>query len=207
MIHLERKKLPDGVEAKARVIQLKADAIASDGTIEGYGSIFGNVDGGGDIVLPGAFSASLTKPGRMKVAMLHEHDSRYPLGIWDELREDNRGLKVKGRILDTEKGVDTLKLLRAGMEYGLSIGYQCKRHEVDETVKDEWGWPIRKIIEADLWEVSLVVFPMNDAARVESVKNADTRTVVSLAPLAAELKRILRPADPLAALRASLARL
>lgn len=189
MITLAHKKLPDGVEAKARIIQLKADAVADDGTIEGYGSVFGNVDGGRDIVLPGAFVASLKKPGRIKVAMLHEHDPRYPIGIWNELVEDNYGLKVKGRILDTEKGRDTLTLLRAGMTYGLSIGYECKRHEVDESVRDEWGYPIRKIVEADLWEVSLVTFPMNDAARVESVK-ASARTSVSLAPIAAQLKAI-----------------
>lgn len=178
MRNLLTKKLPEGVEAKTRIIQLKADAITADGTIEGYGSVFGNTDSYGDIVMPGAFSASLVKAGRMPVALLWQHDPGEPIGVWDELREDNYGLKCRGRILDTTRGREALTLMRAGAPFGLSIGYECSRYETDENQRDKYGWPVRKLLECDLWEVSVVTFPANDAARIESVKRADAPPLV-----------------------------
>jgi uncharacterized protein len=80
-------------------------------TIEGYGSIFGNVDSYGDIVMPGAFAKSIKK---RKPAMLWQHNSNQPIGVWDEIEETDKGLRLKGRIIDTSLGDDAYKLAKAG---------------------------------------------------------------------------------------------
>ncbi len=131
----------------------------TDGTIiEGYASLFGSVDQGGDAVQSGAFNASLGA-GR-KVRMLWQHDPTQPIGVWDEVREDERGLFVKGRILtDVARGREAAALLEAGAIDGLSIGYRTKRAERD-------GKGRRLLAELELWEVSLVTFPMLPQARV-----------------------------------------
>lgn len=140
---------------------------AKDGTVEGYGAIFGNVDNGYDIVEAGAFADSL-KSG-VKVKMLWQHDPWNPIGVWDEVKEDDKGLWVKGRILgDVEKGREATALVKAGALDGLSIGYrtlESRRAEVD-------GKQVRVIETAELWEVSLVTFPMNPEATIDAVKAA-----------------------------------
>jgi HK97 family phage prohead protease len=135
----------------------------ADGTaIEGYASLFGKVDQGGDIVRPGAYLASLQRlaeAGR-RVKMLWQHDPTRPIGIWDEVREDERGLYVKGRILpDIAQGREAAALVAAGAIDGLSIGYRTVQSERD-------GKGRRILNELDLWEVSLVTFPMLPDARV-----------------------------------------
>ena len=132
--------------------------------IEGYASLFGRVDQGGDSVLPGAYAASLAaavKAGR-KVKMLWQHDPASPIGVWDEIREDATGLWVKGRLLtEVAKGREAAALLAAGAIEGLSIGYRTLRAE-----RDAKG--LRRLLEVDLWEVSLVTFPMQVEARVQA---------------------------------------
>lgn len=167
------KKLPSGVEAKARIIELKADQISEDGTIEGYLSVFGNIDGGGDIVMPGAFDVSLAKKRSRPIPILREHNPEKVIGVWTSLTPDNYGLKARGKIIDTELGTDTLKVARAGFPFGLSIGYVTVRHEIDDNIKTEWGWAARKLLEVDLWEGSVVTFAMNDLCEIESVKRAE----------------------------------
>lgn len=134
-----------------------------DGTkIEGYASVFGCCDQGGDVVARGAYGASL---GRLKsekraVKMLWQHDPGQPIGIWDEVREDDRGLFVKGRLLETvAKGREAAELVVAGVIDGLSIGYRT----VAATKSDKGR---RLLTELELWEVSLVTFPMLPSARV-----------------------------------------
>ena len=135
----------------------------TDGTrIEGYASLFGMPDQGGDVVEPGAYGASLARlaasGGRVK--MLWQHDPTRPIGVWDEVREDGRGLWVKGRILtEVETGREAAALLSAGAMDGLSIGYRTLR-----ATKGAEGH--RRLVELDLWEVSLVTFPMLRDARV-----------------------------------------
>jgi len=135
----------------------------TDGTrIEGYASVFGVPDQGGDVVEPGAYGASLARlaatGGRVK--MLWQHDPARPIGVWDEVREDGRGLWVKGRILtEVETGREAAALLAAGAMDGLSIGYRTLR-------ATKGGEGQRKLVELDLWEVSLVTFPMLSQARV-----------------------------------------
>lgn len=136
-----------------------------DGTIEGYASVFGVVDQGGDLVAPGAFEKSLARGE--PVRMLWQHDPTRPIGIFDEIEEDAAGLRVKGRIFaNVSDGADALALLRGGAINGLSIGYRAVR-----TTAAAEG--VRRIEEADLWEISLVTFPMNRLSTVSSVKAAD----------------------------------
>ena len=133
--------------------------------IEGYASLFGAADQGGDVVAKGAYAASLGA-GR-KIKMLWQHDPTLPIGVWDEVREDTSGLYVKGRILTSiEKGREAAELIEAGAIDGLSIGYQTIK-----AAKNEKGQ--RVLSELELWEVSLVTFPMLPSARV-SAKSDDT---------------------------------
>lgn len=130
--------------------------------VEGYASLFNRRDQGGDVVLPGAYADSLkamAKAGR-RVKMLWQHDPSQPIGVWDEVREDGQGLWVKGRLLnDVEKGREAVALLEAGAIDGLSIGYRTVKAERD-------GKGQRLLSELELWEVSLVTFPMLPEARV-----------------------------------------
>lgn len=133
-----------------------------DWRIEGYASVFGLPDQGGDIVEAGAYKASLARlaAGGRRVKMLWQHDPAQPIGIWDEVREDATGLHVRGRLLEAVgRGREAAALIRAGALDGLSIGYRTKRAEKD-------GQGRRRLLELDLWEVSLVTFPMLNEARL-----------------------------------------
>ena len=140
----------------------EALVVAEGQVIEGYASYFGKADKGGDVVMPGAYAASLAalkKAGR-RVKMLWQHDPAQPIGIWDEVREDERGLYVKGRLLcDVAKAREAAALIGAGAIDGLSIGYRTVRAQKD-------GKGHRLLSELELWEVSLVTFPMLPEARV-----------------------------------------
>jgi hypothetical protein len=130
--------------------------------IEGYASLFGLADQGGDVVLRGAYRASLErlKARGGTVKMLWQHDPAQPIGIWDEIHEDERGLYVKGRLLpDVARAREAAALIEAGAIDGLSIGYRTIAAE-----KDAKGQ--RLLAELELWEVSLVTFPMLREARV-----------------------------------------
>jgi HK97 family phage prohead protease len=140
------------------------DAVSVENGIEisGYASLFGKTDQGGDVVETGAYAASLDKlAGKgARVKMLWQHDPAQPIGVWDEVREDGAGLYVKGRILrDVEKGREAAALIEAGAIDGLSIGYRTVR-----ATKNTTGG--RLLSELELWEVSLVTFPMLPDARV-----------------------------------------
>lgn len=147
--------------------------------IEGYASYFGQVDSGNDVVARGAYAKSLTAlaaKGR-SVKMLWQHDPTQPIGIWDEVREDARGLYVKGRILtDVARGAEAAALIEAGAIDGLSIGYRT----VKATRNDKGQ---RLLHELELWEVSLVTFPMLPSARVgakgESLDAAELRELAA----------------------------
>ena len=156
------------MEIKNFAVELKADADAR--TVEGLGSVFHNTDQGGDIVMPGAFTKSLTK---RNPAMLWQHKQDQPVGVWDEVRETPEGLWVKGRILNTALGNDAYELARHGALKGMSIGYATKDSETDRKSG------VRKLKELDLFEVSLVTFPMNELATISRVKQkpADERAL------------------------------
>ncbi|GGE21654.1 peptidase U35 [Primorskyibacter flagellatus] len=139
-------------------------SVTDDLVIEGYASRFGDADQGGDTVQPGAYAASLAS-GR-GVKMLWQHDVTQPIGVWDDLREDTHGLWVKGRLLDgVARAKEAAALIRAGAIDGLSIGYRTRR-----AVKNAGGG--RTLMELELWEVSLVTFPMLPSARVAAKGDA-----------------------------------
>ena len=145
-------------------------AVGEGAVIEGYASLFDRADQGGDIVRRGAYAASLAAlaaAGR-QVKLLWQHDPAQPIGVWEEVREDARGLWVKGRLLTaTQKGREAAALIAAGAIDGLSIGYRTKRAE-----RGAAGG--RLLTEVELWEVSLVTFPMLPGARVAAKAEGDS---------------------------------
>lgn len=152
---------------------------AGSGEVEGYASVFGNVDHGLDRIEKGAFRKSIV--GRKSIPMLAEH--RDTVGVWNTLREDARGLKVAGRISDTALGRDVRTLAKDGAITGLSIGYRVKDADYDGDV--------RVIRDVDLLEVSLVTFPMNELAAISAAKSDLARGQI---PDRSELERLLRAA-------------
>jgi len=144
-------------------LSLEAKGDDKLGTFEGYGSIFGNQDRDGDVVSAGAFVSSLSQ---QKPALLWQHDQKQPIGTFDEVREDKRGLYVKGRLAMSGRGKEAYDLLKMGALNGLSIGFVTKEASRDHQTG------VRTIHEADLMEVSLVTFPANELARVSAVKSA-----------------------------------
>lgn len=154
-------------------LELDIKAIAEDGTFTGYASLFGVTDLGGDSVQPGAFTKSLKSKPAGKVKMLRGHDTSEPIGVWTRIEEDSRGLRATGQlILTTVKGRETYELLKAGALDGLSIGYRTKKESYDRTKK------IRLLNELDLFEISLVVFPMLPSATISRVKQNDFSRLV-----------------------------
>lgn len=130
----------------------------------GHASLFGVPDLAGDVMLPGAFAASLARRGPAGVKMLHQHDPGRPVGRWTALAEDARGLKVTGELVDgTEAAREVARLIAAGILDGLSIGFRTVRARTDP----DSG--LRHVAEVDLWEVSIVTFPMMPEARIARV--------------------------------------
>lgn len=148
--------------------QLKA--LSESGTFSGYGSVFGVQDSYGDVVVQGAFADSLAAQkaaGRMP-AMLWQHRSAEPLGVYTSMAEDSIGLKVEGQIaMATVRGAEAYALLKLGAISGLSIGYMPREDSYDKVTG------VTTLKKVDLWEVSLVTFPANDAARVQGVKTIE----------------------------------
>ena len=178
---LEVRHAAGGCQVRSFALQIKASG--EDGSIEGYGSVFGVRDNYDDVIVAGAFQASLAahRAAGTMPAMLWQHDATEPIGIWTEIVEDAKGLRMKGMLeLDTARGKEAYALLKMGALNGLSIGFMSKK----------WSYEgdLRILAEVDLWEVSMVTFPANEAARITSVKSADDMS----APKDAE--RILREA-------------
>lgn len=148
------------------------------GAFSGYGAVFGNLDAYGDVIAPGAFKDTLRtwkKKGRLP-PMLLQHgggllgtaEDGIPVGVFKSMAEDDVGLKVEGELigLSTDKGRYIYEGLKAGALDGLSIGYVAR--EIAYGKKPEE--PKRLLKKLDLFEVSIVTFPANDAARVGGVK-------------------------------------
>ena len=145
-----------------------AGADAPVGTIEGYGSMFGLMDRGGDIVMPGAFKKTLSAWRKLKQlpSMLWSHNTDMPIGTWDEMVEDDKGLKIKGQlVMGVPQAQVAHELLKAKAVRGLSIGYRTKHADMDRTTG------ARKLNEVELFEISLVAIPMLPEAQVTGVKS------------------------------------
>lgn len=156
--------------ALARLLDIKRVDVAlarvdERGEFSGYASLFGETDLAQDVVERGAFSRSLARRGANGVRMLFQHDPNQPIGVWTEIAEDTRGLFVKGKLTQgVGRAVEVLSLMRAGALDGLSIGFRTVRANADKAKG------VRRILEADLWEISVVTFPMLPSARVSVVK-------------------------------------
>ena len=152
-------------EVRSFVLQIKA--AGEDGSVEGYGSVFGVLDAYDDVIAKGAFSASIKahKAAGTMPAMLWQHDACEPIGVWSDMEEDAKGLRIAGKLaLDTARGKEAHALLKMGALNGLSIGFVSKQWSYDQETE------VRTLTEIDLWEVSLVTFPANEKARITSVK-------------------------------------
>ena len=135
------------------------------GYFEGYASIFNVVDRGNDLIEPGTFKRSLSDRGVGGVKFLWQHDPKEPVGILDDIYEDVHGLYIRGRlILDVGRAKEAYQLLAAGALDGLSIGF----HTLKSKQRSDG---VRILREVDLWEISLVTFPMNELARISSFKS------------------------------------
>jgi HK97 family phage prohead protease len=149
---------------------LEIKDVSDEGVISGYASVFGEVDSYRDVVAKGAFARSLTEWNKKKISppMLWMHDSRLPRGVWNNVKEDDRGLVVTGNLaMKTPAGAEAYELLKMGAVTGLSIGYRTVKSTTDNKKN------LRTLTDLDLFEVSLVTFPANDSARIRLVKAAD----------------------------------
>ena len=169
-------------EQKHMMLDLKR--VTGEGSFSGYASVFGATDLGKDVIEPGAFARSLNARGANGIRMLFQHDPSEPLGRWMTIREDGRGLYVEGQLAPgVAKADEVHRLMKNGALDGLSIGFQTVRSKRDAKTG------IRHILEADLWEISVVTFPMLPAARVSEVK--DMATLAERA-LVAKMERVAR---------------
>lgn len=147
-------------------LRLQVKEVDDAGEFAGYASVFGNVDHGGDVIQAGAFKGSLRDHKRNKTmpALLWQHDHTQPVGVWKDMQEDSTGLVGIGQLaMKTQRGREAHELLKMEAVNGLSIGFVVK----GDKVKDG-----QRILEKiDLWETSIVTFPMNPKARVSMVKS------------------------------------
>ncbi|MCK6444565.1 phage major capsid protein [Elstera cyanobacteriorum] len=176
-------------------------ALAVEGRVEGYGTVFEVPDLEGDIITPGAFAASLDRHRQAGTAprLLWQHDPTQPIGRWVEVREDARGLRLTGQLaLETQAGREAYALLKQGALDGLSLGFLIRRAE-------SAGPGQRRILEADLLECSPVTFPCHPEARVLTVKTLPShkeqimteQTETALASLTADLATLKQRTDAL----------
>ena len=165
-----------------RIVSFEIKAATEDqapGTFSGYGSVFNTVDSYNDTIAKGAFRQSLKewKATKKLPKMLLQHGGGWfgspsdnlPIGKWDEMREDDTGLYVEGRLfeVDTDRLKETSAALRSGELDGLSIGFLTRKSKMNEDTG------IRTLTEVKLFEVSPVLFPANPPARITSVKGED----------------------------------
>ncbi len=147
-----------------------AEAPNGEGTFEGYAALFGVADLGRDILMRGAFAGSLSRRGAGSVKLLYQHDPAQPIGKWLEIAEDSRGLRVRGQLLpELEQAREVLTLMRAGVIDGLSIGFRTIRGKRDAASG------VRRLHEVDLWEISVVTFPMQEGARIATTTPQATK--------------------------------
>ncbi|MCJ2048088.1 HK97 family phage prohead protease [Methylobacterium sp. J-078] len=159
-----------------------------DGHFTGYASLFGVPDLGRDVVAPGAFAASLAARGAAGIRMLWQHDPAEPVGRWLTLREDSRGLRVAGQLnLAVQRARELDALLRAGSLDGLSIGFRTVRAQPQRG-------GLRRLEAIDLWEISLVTFPLQAGARIAAPDRASLAQ--DLHALARSMAPPRRPAPP-----------
>lgn len=147
---------------------IESDDEATQGEFEGYASVFNNTDLGNDVIEPGAFTKSIRRR-KSSIKLLWQHQSDKPIGVFDSIKEDEKGLLVKGRLVKFGQGLEAYELLKMGALDGMSIGFRVNPNKVSYDKRTRK----RIIKEVDLMEISLVTFPMNPLAKVQSVKAED----------------------------------
>ena len=166
--------------------------VSTSGVFEGYASLFDTADLGRDVVARGAFAHSLLRRGPAGVKMLWQHEASEPIGTWLAIKEDSRGLKVHGRLnLAVARAREILALMREGAVDGLSIGFRTRKAVTDRKTG------LRTLQSVDLWEISVVTFPMHPGARVTAVKRMRSADL-SLAGVRCDLTRLRWGRDALA---------
>ncbi|MCK1507186.1 HK97 family phage prohead protease [Bradyrhizobium sp. 18] len=148
--------------------EIKRSTVSETVAVRGYASTFGGIDAYGDTIEPGAYAVSLAKHRKdgTRPVMLWQHDPSEPIGVWDRLEEDGKGLFVEGRLLTSvRRGAEAAALIEVGGVAGLSIGYRIERQKQVGSV--------RHLIEIDLIEVSVVSFPADHDARIDPSKQHD----------------------------------
>lgn len=179
---------------KTKDFELEIKAVSDEGVIEGYGSVFGNVDSYGEKIAAGSFAESLQRHRRRGTSplMLWQHDPGRPIGVWEDLAEDGKGLWGKGRLILGVPDADTThKLLKAKALRGLSIGYREQGSEPDGAH--------RLLTKLDLLEISIVSFPANELARIDAVKSdayclVRTKLLAGERPTKREFEKAMRDA-------------
>jgi uncharacterized protein len=168
-------------EMKFHALDLKS--VADDGLFEGYAALFNREDLGHDVIAPGAFTESLRAKGPDHVKLLFQHDPNQPIGVWSILREDAKGLYAQGRLMpDVARAREVLSLMRAGALDGLSIGFKTIKGRRDARTGT------RRLEKIDLWEISIVTFPMQPDARIGAIK---ARPFAERVPTTREFERWL----------------
>ena len=177
---------------KHKQIAFKADSVDDDGTFKGYGSVFGNVDSYREVVAPGAFADSLKAIAESgdPLPALWQHKASEPVGGFDVLKEDARGLYCEGFLLKQfiPRAAEAHALMARRVVKGLSIGYYV--------IEDSWNEKdrIRTLTKLDLQEISIVTFPANVAAQIEEVKSLDHIIKAGRMPSLSEFEDFLREA-------------
>lgn len=174
-------------ERKSLGLDFEVKEVSDGGTFTGLGSVFGNTDLWGDVVMPGAFAGSIA---RKAPVLLWQHNSDEPIGVYTRVEERAKGLYVEGKLLvdDIARAREAHALLKNGAIRGLSIGY----------IPVSWEWKkegesrIRILKEVDLWEISLVTFPANEQALVQDVKAAADEIGSEIAVMARRLIQIMK---------------
>lgn len=158
----------DGARAhEVKFTRLDLKSVEIDGSFCGYASLFHAEDLAGDVVMPGAFADSIRTRGIGGIKLLFQHDANQPLGVWTALREDARGLYVEGRLMpEVTKAREVHALMRAGALDGLSIGFRTVKSRRDRATG------LRRLDKIDLWEISIVTFPLLPEARIAAMKSS-----------------------------------
>lgn len=156
------------MKGRTRPFELKA--LDDSGSFTGYAAKFGNIDGGGDLIMSGAFAEHLSSVDIKRIPVLWQHNSHEPIGITTSMVEDDHGLLVTGSLeMTVQKAREVNALAKIGAIGGLSIGYFAK----------DWAWEngVRILKKLGLFEYSMVTFPMNDQAVILDVKSADLKSL------------------------------
>lgn len=199
------QRVPEPNERIVKDFAFEVKAVGEDALIEGYASVFGNVDKQGDIMEPGSFTRSISawKAKGRPVPVLWQHDAFQPIGATTDIVEDTKGLNIRARLIKgVQKAEEAHLLAKAGVLGGLSIGFTVPPHAPDgkSAVTFDTNRNARVFRDVKLVEYSLVTFPANEEAVLTNVKSADP-WVVELTEAIRELKEAVEARETVALLR------